>query len=57
MMQQQLILQLMNLSNEMMKIYEVIQKAEAEKNAAGNATSEAEPKAEESKEEGTGEGK
>jgi len=47
----------MNLSNELMKIYEIIQKAEQEKNAAGNATSESEPAAEESKKEGTDEGK
>jgi molecular chaperone DnaK len=44
----------MNLSNELMKIYEVIQKAEQEKNAAGNATSET---TEESKEETTEENK
>jgi hypothetical protein len=56
-MQLQSILQHLNLSDELMKIYEVIQKAEQEKNAAGNATSESEPAAEESKEEGTGEGK
>ena len=43
----------MNLSNEMMKIYEVIQKAEQEKNTAGNAAPESEPVSEESKEEGT----
>jgi molecular chaperone DnaK len=47
----------MNLSNELMKIYEVIQKAEQEKNAAGNAAPESEPVAEESKEEGAEEGK
>jgi molecular chaperone DnaK len=47
----------MNLSNELMKIYEVIQKAEQEKNTAGNATSESEPAAEEVKEEGTEENK
>jgi molecular chaperone DnaK len=44
----------MNLSNELMKIYEVIQKAEQEKNAAGNATSET---TEETKEENTEENK
>ena len=45
----------MNLSNEMMKIYEVIQKAEQEKSAQANAGAEGETKAEDTNTEEKGE--